>query len=696
MTRPAPPLAAFFTLALCVAPLAAQEKPHQLEQEDYFSIRSVGSVAPSPDGTQVVYTLTGWSEDSDNMNTDLWIAPNDDDPATNGMRLTFDGASDRSPMWGMGRGRQVIYFLSARDGGDEAPLNGDTQVWAIDPDGRNLTAVTRIKGGVEDAAVTADGSAIFYTVPRETVEDDLAGLRSKYKDLDYGHGLVDYSTLMRLDLNTWRSEELYAPDRYIRAFAVAPDGSSVAMINDPDRNLITHEGQSRVDVLDVASKTTTRVTPDGWRDDHPSPFGWIDAPDISENGKVAFTVAFDGFPVILYVAQKVEKGWASMQFKTDGPVTIGDGAAKFVDGSDAVAYVGEDHGRARVYQVSDFDVQLSGLPKKEVVTPGDVVVYDFALSANHAPIVSAGTPTELGDVWRVEGEDYIQLTDVNAHTDDWVFPEVQLYSWEAPDGAPVEGILELPPGYNKEKDGPLPLVVSIHGGPTAAEPFLRRFRIYGRGLMAAKGYAMLSPNYRGSTGYGEKFMVDLIGRENDIEVADIIAGVEALAADGTIDPAKVGVMGWSNGGFLTNALLSETFTAGVDSKEHGFAAASSGAGVIDQVIQWGTEDTPGHVINYMEGKLPWENVAEYIESSPLYELNKTKTPTLIHVGAEDARVPPEHSRTLYRALYNYLDVPAELIVYPGEPHGLMKKKHRAAKMAWDHAWFAKYLKGEEK
>ena len=263
---------------------------------------------------------------------------------------------------------------------------------------------------------------------------------------------------------------------------------------------------------------------------------------------------------------------------------------------------------------------------------------------------------------------------------------------------PVEGILELPPGYDRENGGPLPLVVMIHGGPTAATPYARQFRIYGRSLLAARRYAMLAPNYRGSTGYGEEFMVDLIGRENDVEVEDIITGVEALVRDGIADPAKLGVMGWSNGGFLTNALLSETVTVpgdGGTAEEVGFAAASSGAGVIDQVIQWGTEDTPGHVVNYMSGKLPWEFPAEYIESSPLYELNKTETPTLIHVGGSDARVPPEHARTLYRSLYNYLDVPAELIVYPGEPHGLMKKSNRAAKMAWDHAWFDKYLKGEE-
>ena len=209
-----------------------------------------------------------------------------------------------------------------------------------------------------------------------------------------------------------------------------------------------------------------------------------------------------------------------------------------------------------------------------------------------------------------------------------------------------------------------------------------RFWIYGRTLLPAKGYALLSPNYRGSTGYGDQFMTQLVGRENDIEVKDILAGVDSLIDRGIADPERLGVMGWSNGGFLTNALIAETDR---------FKAASSGAGVLDQVLQWAVEDTPGHVINFMSAALPWQNPEHYLEGSPLYGLASVTTPTLIHVGGSDPRVPPAHSRGLYRALKIYLDVPAELVVYPGAHHGLATYTHRKAKMAWDLAWFEKYL-----
>ena len=631
------PLALLLALA---APAFGQEKTHDLQPEDYFSLRTVGSIAASLDGSRVAYTLAGWEEGADRMNTDLWVVGSDGNGAT---RLTFDPVGDGSPMWS--DDGETIYFLSSRKGGDAPPLDGETQVWKVDADGGTPVAVTRVPGGVEDAKLAAGfgkGGAIYYTTPREVVEDDLAGLRSQYKDLDYGHGLVNYSTLHRLDLSTWRSEEIAAPDRYIRAFAVAPDGKTVAMVTDPDRNLITHEGQSRVDVLDVETGETVTAFGADDREGHPSPYGWIDAPDISEGGKLLFTVAFDGFPTLLYVAEKDGDGYELSQIRSEDPVTIVDGAAEFVAGSEDAAYLGEDHGRARVYVASG-----EGYADTTVATPGDVVVTDVELAAGRPPLVAAGTLTELGDVWKVEGEEYVRLTDVNPQTADWKFPEVQIYKWTGEGGIPVEGILELPPGYEKG-DGPLPTVVVIHGGPTAATPYKRQFRIYGHSLLAAKGYAVLAPNYRGSTGYGEGFMIAADRpreRRGGRGHRHRRRGVDPGRASPT--RTKLGVMGWSNGGFLTNALLQRDRhrprrrrERRGEPKEVGFAAASSGAGVVDQVIQWGTEDTPGHVVNYMDGNLPWEFPAEYVESSPLYELNKTETPTLIHVGAVRRPRPP--------------------------------------------------------
>jgi dipeptidyl aminopeptidase/acylaminoacyl peptidase len=179
-------------------------------------------------------------------------------------------------------------------------------------------------------------------------------------------------------------------------------------------------------------------------------------------------------------------------------------------------------------------------------------------------------------------------------------------------------------------------------------------------------------------------MTDLVGRENDIEIEDILTGVDAMAERGIADPERLGVMGWSNGGLLTNCIITHT---------QRFKAASTGAGILDMVLQWGTEDTPGHVVNYMQG-LPWQTPEAYRKASAVFDLDKVTTPTLIHVGGSDSRCPPGHSRALYRALRHYLDVPTQLVVYPGEGHGLTTKENRLAKMEWDLAWFDKYLLGK--
>jgi dipeptidyl aminopeptidase/acylaminoacyl peptidase len=167
---------------------------------------------------------------------------------------------------------------------------------------------------------------------------------------------------------------------------------------------------------------------------------------------------------------------------------------------------------------------------------------------------------------------------------------------------------------------------------------------------------------------------------------DILKGVDHLVDKGIADPDKLAVMGWSNGGYLTNCSITHTTR---------FKAAISGAGIIDAVMEFGANDEPAYSIVFKKG-LPWSAGNRYIEASPSWRLDKVKTPTLIHVGGGDDRCPPGHSKTLYRALKEYNHVPTELLTYPGEPHGLRKYDNIRAKMEWDQAWLSRYVLGKGK
>ena len=689
MTRRLLTLTAAVLIALLSAPLAQAQAPartHHIELDDYFTLAVISNIAPSPDGKNVAYTEARWDKSLDGRNTDLWVV---ETSTRIRQRLTFDPAPDQAPSWDpFGR---YLYFTSSpkRTGERTPPYDGKTQVWRIWPGSSEPTPVTRVEGGINGYTLSKDGRSLYYVVGEEQIDDEFKDLRAKHKHLEYGHGVNKLSQVWKLDLESWRSEKLVDDKRVIHYFTVSPDGRRIAMITTPDAVPLSNEGWSRVDVWNAETKKITVLTPDEWRKDHPSPYGWVDAAAWSADGlALAFSLSFDAYPSEIYVAEGAEDQMPVRKLNRPDDVDLVDGGRLHWRGqSRELCFVGESHARRWVCGLQE--VRDGGTGQFRKLTEGDVVVnacgFDRAGENLFMVMDTMTRPTEIYQLPAgAPAETAKRLTDVNPQVDSWKLPQIQLVSWQAPDGAMVEGILELPPDYPLGEK-PMPMVVELHGGPTAATPYCLQFWIYGRTTMPAKGYALLSPNYRGSTGYGRKFMTDLVGHENDIEVQDILAGVDAMVAKGIADPQRLGVMGWSNGGFLTNCVITHTDR---------FKAASSGAGILDMIIQWGTEDTPGHVVNYQQG-LPWAVPEAYRKASPIFGLAQVKTPTLIHVGGADPRCPPGNSRGLYRALRYYLKVPTELVVYPGEAHSLTKYENRKAKMEWDMAWFDRYVLGKK-
>ncbi|HUU98995.1 MAG TPA: prolyl oligopeptidase family serine peptidase [Phycisphaerae bacterium] len=656
---------------------------HDIEPEDYFSLEVITECAVSPDGEHVAYAVLGWRDDDQPRSTDLWVV---ETKTKEIRRLTFDPANDSGPQWGADS--RYIYFTTSREraGEERPPYDGSHQVYRVSVDGGEPFPVTRVKDGISGFQLSEDGRTLYYTKSVEQEEDEWKDLRGKYGELEYGHGTLHSSELWTLDLATWREKKLVAEDRFIRYFAVSRDKRRIAMITVADDRLITHEGWSRMDVYDVETEDITTLEDKLWRADAPSPHGWLGNPVwSSDGGKLAWTVDYDGYPSEVLVARWTGNGPTVSMMKRLDEVSV-TGGLEWKPGTSDLFFLGEQRARQRILGIdAERDVKTSFITD---VTPGDVVVHAYSFSGNGELLAYVmSDTTQAGDLFLLSSSaprEPVRLTQINPQVDTWKLPQISIVKWQGANGDEVQGILELPPDY-KEGEGPLPLIAEIHGGPTACTYLRLRFWIYGRTLMAAKGYALLSPNYRGSTGYGDKFLTDLIGHENNWDVKDILTGVDAMVERGIADPDRLGVMGWSNGGLLTNCVITTTTR---------FKAASTGAGTVDQLMQWGLEDTPGHVVNYMQG-LPWDATEAYIKGSAIYKLGKVTTPTLIHVGAKDPRVPPEHCYTLYRGLKDYLDVPTELLVYPGAGHGLTVRSHRKAKMEWDLAWFEKYILGQE-
>jgi dipeptidyl aminopeptidase/acylaminoacyl peptidase len=680
MLKPSFRLALLFTI-LFAANLPAAVRDHDIALDDYFTQAYITSAVISPDGKWVAYTEMRWEPPAEKRNTELWIVST---ATGETRRLTFDPGADTGPQWATD-GKSIFFSASRGDDKQDPPYNQTTQVWRISIDGGEPQAVTRLKDGIDAFMVSKDGKGLYYTTTGDHTDDDWKDLREEFKDVTYGSGVNEVSTLYRLDLTTWRTEKLIDEKRHIGEFAITPNGSRIAMITTPNSRLISNEGWSRVDVFDAASKQIVTLVDSLWRAQAPSPYGWLEGMAWSPDGKkLAFGEGFDG-----YAAEYIVTDWSSgdprsQKLQRVREFSPADGGAIVWSPNSRDLLVGAEE-RACVRVVAIRDIGSGKQGKTDLLTPGDLVVEQFSLSADGAQIAAnISDPANPGDIYLIPAANPSakrRLTHANPQMDNWKLPSIQKVTWKGAHGDEVEGLLELPPDY---KPGtPLPTFVSVHGGPTDSDKLRFEFWIYGRVLLSARGWAVFCPNYRGSTGYGDRFTSELIGHENEIEVEDILNGVDAMVERGIADSAKLAVGGWSNGGFLTNCLITHT---------NRFKAATSGAGVVDMAIQWGTEDTPGHVINYMRG-FPWTAADEMRRASPLYSLDKVTPPTLIHVGERDEGVPAANARTLFRALHQYLGVPSELVIYPGQGHGIMQMTQRRCKVEWDLHWLDKYVLG---
>jgi dipeptidyl aminopeptidase/acylaminoacyl peptidase len=315
--------------------------------------------------------------------------------------------------------------------------------------------------------------------------------------------------------------------------------------------------------------------------------------------------------------------------------------------------------------------------------------FDFELGDDGRTLVYQYSTASLPTQWyraRLDGTKItspVQITDLNPQFKTKTTAKTELVHWKGADDDEVEGILYYPNAYQRGKS--YPLIVATHGGPNLADRDNWSERMsYAPNLLTERGAFVLKTNYHGSADYGLKWSESICcGKYYDLETPDIERGVDYLISRGLVDPEQIGAMGWSNGSILSIQL---TIT-----NPDRYKAAVVGAGDVEWISDWANVDFGESFDHYYFGKTPLEDPELYIQKSPLFKMDRVKTPTLIFFGTNDRQVPTEQGWTHYRALYSIGKAPVKLVLFPGEAHGPRKLTHQLRKLNEENAWFDKYL-----
>jgi dipeptidyl aminopeptidase/acylaminoacyl peptidase len=471
--------------------------------------------------------------------------------------------------------------------------------------------------------------------------------------------------LFTIDVATRATRTLTSGPFTVGRFAWSPDGRSIAFDHTVNPAL-ANGGSADISIVTVADASVRALVTQAGPDTHP-----VWSPDGS---RIAFETAMAN-PAFFYsnglIAIVASSGGApsvvSSAFDEDPSIVAWKPGGLFFAAS------------ARTYAyLYKLNPDTKAITK---VSPVDRTVNSsFSLSNDGETIASLRSDaTSMAEVFVGSKK----LTDLNAQTAGWPTGTLDVVSWKSQDGATIEGVLHKPADFDPAKK--YPLLVVIHGGPTGvsrAVPFTST--IYPIDVWVPRGVLVLEPNYRGSAGYGEKFRALNVRNLGVGDAWDVLSGIDSLIAKGMVDPARVGTMGWSQGGYIS------AFLATHDASR--FKAISVGAGISDWMTYYVNTDITPFTRQYLKAT-PWDDPEIYAKTSPITYIKQAKTPTLIQHGATDQRVPLPNAFELYHGLQDN-HVPTKLIVYQGfggVGHGPSKPKSNRATMDHNVEWFDQYF-----
>lgn len=625
--------------------------------DQIVSLRRVGSPAISPDGGWVAYTVrdTDWVANA--FVTQIWLA----DTRTGETRpLTQGKKSSQAPAWAPD-GRRLAFGSERTD---------KRQVFVLDMAGGDAVQLTQADEGVTGFAWSPDGATIAF-VTRDPPSAAMKEREKRDGDLERVGEDHRMSHLWVIDVASRAARQLTRGDFHVGGFDWAPDGGRIAFDHQINPELGA-DSTADLSVVTVAGGLVRALVTQPGPDTDP-----VWSPD---GRRIAFETT-------------MASRWHYYANTMIAVVPAEGGAVEPLTGDFDEDCALVDWGPDGIY-FSASRRTASGLhrldPATRRVTPLGMtdrsIASGFSLDATFAHVAFVGSDaTRYPEICTapLATRASRRLTDMEAQLAGWRLGTSELVRWTSRDGAEIEGVLRKPPGFRSGRRHPL--IVVIHGGPTAvSRPGLfASTSVYPIDLWLARGALILEPNYRGSAGYGAAFRALNVRNLGVGDAWDVVSGIEALVRRGLVDSTRVGACGWSQGGYIS------AFLATHESRR--FRAISVGAGISDWMTYYVNTDITPFTRQYLQST-PWDDPVIYARTSPITAVKGASAPTLIQHGDNDARVPAPNARELHRALLD-VGVPTRLVLYKGFGHGLNKPKAVRAALRENLEWFDRYLFG---